>query len=176
MLPMKKIFFLLTLASVSLFSFCQPVKWYTIEEAMAMTKKAPRKIVIDVYTTWCKWCKVMDTATFQNPIVARYLNEKFYPVKFNAEQKADVIFEGQTYKFVPGGGRGYHELASAFLNGNMGYPSIVFLDEKGKMIQPMQGFIKARQFDQILKYLGEDLYKTQKWEDFQATYVSPVKE
>jgi thioredoxin-related protein len=173
---MKKIFFLLLLASVSLFSFGQPVKWYTIEEAMVMTKKEPRKIVIDVYTTWCKWCKVMDTATFQNPVVAGYLNKKFYPVKFNAEQQADVIFEGKTYKYVPGGGRGYNELAAALLNGNMGYPSIVFLDEKGQMIQPMQGYIKAKQFDQIIKYVGEDLYKTQKWEDFLATYVSPVKE
>jgi thioredoxin-related protein len=173
---MKKIFFLFILASVSLFSFGQPVKWYTIEEAMTMTKKEPRKIVIDVYTTWCKWCKVMDTATFQNPVVAGYLNKKFYPVKFNAEQQADVIFEGKTYKYVPGGGRGYHELAAALLNGNMGYPSIVFLDEKGQMIQPMQGYIKAKQFDQIIKYVGEDLFKTQKWEDFLATYVSPVKE
>jgi len=172
---MKKIFLLFTLASVSLFTFGQPVKWYTIEEAMTMIQKEPRKIVIDVYTTWCKWCKVMDTATFQHPIVASYLNKKFYPVKFNAEQKADVIFQGETYKFVPGG-RGYHELAATLLNGNMGYPSIVFLDEKGQMIQPMQGYIKAKQFDQIIKYLGEDAFKTQKWEDFQASYVSPVKE
>jgi len=173
---MKKIFFLLILVSFSLFSFGQPVKWYTIEEAMAMTKKEPRKIVIDVYTTWCKWCKVMDTATFQNPVVAGYLNKKFYPVKFNAEQHADVIFEGKTYKYVPGGGRGYHELAAVLLNGNMGYPSVVFLDEKGQMIQPMQGYIKAKQFDQIIKYVGEDSFKTQKWEDFLSTYISPVKE
>jgi thioredoxin-related protein len=176
MLSMKKIFLLLSLYAISLVSNGQPVKWYTIQEAMLMTQKEPRKIVIDVYTTWCKWCKVMDTATFHNPIVADYLNKKFYPVKFNAEQKEDVVFQGKTYKFVPDGGRGYNELAAALLNGNMGYPSIVFLDEKGQMIQPMQGYIKAKQFDQIIKYLGEEIYKTQKWEDFLATYVSPVKE
>jgi thioredoxin-related protein len=176
MLSMKKIFLLLSLYAISLVSNGQPVKWYTIQEAMLMTQKEPRKIVIDVYTTWCKWCKVMDTATFHNPIVADYLNKKFYPVKFNAEQKEDVVFQGKTYKFVPDGGRGYNELAAVLLNGNMGYPSIVFLDEKGQMIQPMQGYIKAKQFDQIIKYLGEEIYKTQKWEDFLATYVSPVKE
>jgi thioredoxin-related protein len=173
---MKKIIFAFVFLSVASLSYCQPVKWYSIEEAMAMIKKEPRKIVIDVYTTWCKWCKVMDTATFNNPVVAAYLNQKFYPVKFNAEQHADVILEGKTYKFVPGGGRGYHELAAELLNGNLGYPSIVFLDEKANMIQPMQGYIKAKQFDQIIKFLGEDLYKTQKWEDFLTTYVSPVKE
>ena len=113
----------LFMASVT---FAQTVKWYTIEEAMALTKKEPRKIMIDVYTTWCKWCKVMDTATFNNPVIAGYLNEKYYPVKFNAEQKDDVTLDGKTYKFVPGGGRGYHELAATLLNGNLGYPSSCF--------------------------------------------------
>jgi uncharacterized protein YyaL (SSP411 family) len=157
-------------------TYAQSVKWYTIEQAMALTKKEPRKIMIDVYTTWCKWCKVMDTATFNNPVIAGYLNEKYYPVKFNAEQKADVTLDGKTYKFVPGGGRGYHELAATLLNGNLGYPSVVFLDEQAKMIQPMQGYIQARQFDQIIKFIGGDHYKTQKWEDFMASYVSPVKD
>jgi thioredoxin-related protein len=173
---MKRFFtacIILVLASVT---HAQSVKWYTIEEAMELTKKEPRKMMIDVYTTWCKWCKVMDTATFNNPYIAVYLNEKYYPVKFNAEQKADVTLDGKTYKFVPGGGRGYHELAVALLNGNLGYPSVVFLDEKANMIQPFQGYIQARQFDQIIKFIGGDLFKTQKWEEFLATYVSPVKE
>jgi len=173
---MKKLFFVFIMLTAASVSFSQPVKWYTIEEAMEMIKKEPRKIVIDVYTNWCRWCKVMDTATFNNPVISDYLNKKFYPVKFNAEQKADVTFEGTTYKFVPGGASGYHELAAVLLNGNLGYPSVVFLNEKGQMIQPMQGYIKARQFDQILKFVGEDLYKTQKWEDFLSSYVSPVKE
>jgi uncharacterized protein YyaL (SSP411 family) len=173
---MTRIFFALAILTIQQGIYSQPVKWYSIEEAMAMTQKEPRKIVIDVFTTWCKWCKVMDTATFHNPVVARYLNDKFYPVKFDAEQQNDVVFQGKTYKFINNGSRGYHELAAALLNGNLGYPSIVFLDEKGQMIQPMQGYIKAREFDQIIKYLGEDKFKTQKWEDFLSTYISPVKD
>ncbi|MBN1414765.1 MAG: DUF255 domain-containing protein [Bacteroidales bacterium] len=173
---MKKLLFIPVFLSVISVAYCQPVRWYTIEEALEMTQKEPRKIVIDVYTTWCRWCKVMDTATFNNPVVAGYLNERFYPVKFNAEQHTDVTFHGQTYKFISVSGRGYHELAAVLLNGNLGYPSVVFLDEKGQMIQPLQGYIKAKQFDQILKFLGEDVFKKQKWEDFLNTYVSPVKE
>jgi thioredoxin-related protein len=173
---MKTFVLFLSFLTISSFAYNQTVKWYSIEEAMGLIKKEPRKIVIDVYTTWCRWCKVMDTATFENPVIARYLNEKFYPVKFNAEQKEDVILDGKTYKFVPGGGRGYHELAAALLNGNLGYPSVVFLDEKAQMIQPMQGFIQPLQFDQIIKFIGEDIYKSQQWEDFLAGYVSPIKE
>jgi thioredoxin-related protein len=153
-----------------------PVKWYTIEEAFVLTKKEPRKIIIDVYTDWCSWCKVMDNKTFSNQIIADYLNKNFYPVKFNAEQKADVSVYGKTYKFVASGTRGYHELAAELLNGQLGYPSIVFLDEQTKMIQPVQGYIQAKQFDEIVKFIGGDFYKNKKWEDFQASYVSPVKE
>ena len=153
-----------------------PVKWYSIEEAFTLTKKEPKKILIDVYTDWCSWCKVMDNKTFSNQVIADYLNKNFYPVKFNAEQKADVSLNGKTYKYVASGSRGYNELAAELLNGQLGYPSLVFLDEQTKMIQLIQSYIQAKQFDAILKFFGDNHYKNKKWEDFQASYVSPVKE
>lgn len=170
---------LITMASIVLFASAHAqttVKWYTIEEAYAMTKKAPRKIMVDVYTDWCSWCKVMDSKTFSNQVIADYLNKNFYPVKFNAEQKEPIALNGKTYKFIESGSRGYHELAAELLNGKMGYPSTVFLDEKTNIIQPVQGYIKAKEFDGIVKFIGGNDYKTKKWEDFQAGYVSPVKE
>ena len=153
-----------------------PVKWYTIEEAFELTKKEPRKIMIDVYTDWCGWCKVMDRKTFSNQVIADYINAKFYAVKFNAEQKTDVTLNGKSYKYVPSGAKGYNELAAELLNGQLGYPSVVFLDEKTNMIQPIQGYIEAKPFDRIIKFIGGDAYKTTKWDDFQATYVSPIPE
>jgi thioredoxin-related protein len=139
-----------------------------------LTKKEPRKILIDVYTDWCSWCKVMDSKTFSNHVIAEYMNRNFYPVKFNAEQKSDVILNGKTYKFIASGQRGYHELAAQLLNGKLGYPSVVFLDEQTRMIQPVQGYIQAKEFDEIIKFIGGEHYKSQKWEDFQASYVSPI--
>jgi len=153
-----------------------PVKWYTVEEAFVLTQKEPRKILIDVYTDWCKWCKVMDAETFNNPVIADYLNKNFYPVKFNAEQKTDIILNGKTYKFQATGGHGYNELAAELLGGKMGYPSVVFLDEQTKMIQPVQGYIQARQFDGIIRFIGGNDYKTKKWEEFQSGYNSPIPE
>jgi thioredoxin-related protein len=152
-----------------------PVKWYTIEEAFDLTQKEPRKIMIDVYTDWCGWCKVMDSKTFNNQVIAEYLNVKFYAVKFNAEQKTDVTLNGKVYKYVPSGSKGYNQLAYELLNGRLGYPSIVFLDEKTNMIQPLQGYVEAKPFDVIVKFIGGDAYKTTKWEDFQAGYISPIQ-
>jgi thioredoxin-related protein len=173
---MKTIFLALFALVVALPAKSQsPVKWYTIEEAFTLAKKEPRKIMIDVYTDWCGWCKVMDSKTFSNKVIADYINSNFYAVKFNAEQKTEIALNGKIYKYVASGQRGYNELAAELLNGQLGYPSVVFLDEKTNMIQPVQGYIEAKPFDAIIKFIGGNNYKTTKWEDFQASYVSPIQ-
>src|SRR5690242_17457474 len=85
------------------------VNWMTFEQAIEKSKTEKRAIFIDVYTDWCGWCKVMDKSTFNDPEVAKLLNEKFYAVKFNAEQREDVTFQGTTFKFVASGQSGYHQ-------------------------------------------------------------------
>ena len=149
------------------------VKWMTFEEAIKKSKSEKRPIFIDVYTDWCGWCKVMDKNTFNDREVSRLLNEKFYAVKFNAEQREDVVFDGHTFKFVPSGRSGYHELAAALLNNQLSYPTVVFLDEEFKMIQPLAGYRKAPEFHIIAQFIGEGHYKTVKWDDWQKTYKSP---
>jgi len=151
----------------------KPVNWMTFEEAVAKSKNQARPIFIDVYTDWCGWCKVMDKNTFSDPQVARLLNEKFYAVKFNAEQHEDVLYNGKTYKFVASGRSGYHELAAALLNNQLSYPTVVFLDDKFNMIQPLPGYRQAAEFHKIAQFIGEGAYKTTKWNDWQNTYKSP---
>lgn len=150
-----------------------PVKWMTFEEALKKSKAAKRPVFVDVYTDWCGWCKVMDKNTFSDPEVAKLLNEKFYAVKFNGEQKEDVVFDGTTFKFVPSGRNGYHQLAAALLNNQLSYPTVVFLDEDFKMIQPLAGYRQAPEFHKIAQFIGGGYYKTVKWDDWQSQYKSP---
>ncbi|MCB0493110.1 MAG: DUF255 domain-containing protein [Cyclobacteriaceae bacterium] len=150
-----------------------PVNWLTFEEAIEKSKTEKRKIFIDVYTDWCGWCKVMDKNTFSEEKIAKILNEQFYPVKFNAEQKEDVEFSGTTFKFVPSGKNGYHQLAAALLNNQLSYPTVVFLDEEFRMIQPLAGYQKAPEFHKIIQFIGGDHYKKTKWDEWQTIYKSP---
>jgi len=174
---MKVKMIMVLLLSASLCGMAQEtIKWYTVEEAFALSANQPKKILIDVYTDWCSWCKVMDQNTYKNEVIAEYINSNFYPVKFNAEQKQDVVIMGTTFKFVDNGSRGYNELAAALLNGQLGYPSTVFLDESANMIQPIQGYLQPKEFDEIIKFIGGDHYKNQSWADFQSTYKSPIAE
>ena len=168
-----KLFFISVLLVISLSVGAQEVKWYTFEEAIELNKKEPRKIMVDVYTDWCGWCKVMENNTFNHAVIAAFLNESFYPVKFNAEQQGDITFRDQTYKYVSQGNRGVHELAYALLNGQMSYPSVVFLNEAVEIIHVQKGFVKPAPFDEIIKYIGGSHYLNQSWEDWKAGYTSP---
>jgi thioredoxin-related protein len=176
---MKRLVFIAALATaiVTAMSFrtapSEEVKWLTIEEAVEKSKTEKRKIFVDVYTDWCGWCKVMDKNTFSEPKVARILNEKFYPVKFNAEQRQDVVLNGHTYKFITVENRGYHELAAALLNNQLSYPTVVFLDDNFNMIQPLPGYLKPEEFHPVIEFIGGDHYKKSKWNDWRAQYQSP---
>lgn len=151
------------------------VNWLTFEQAVEKSKTEKRKIFIDVYTDWCGWCKVMDKNTFSEPLIAKILNEQFYPVKFDAEQKEDVVFNGNTFKFVAYGNKGSHQLAMALLNNQLAYPTVVFLDEEFRMIQPLQGYQKAPEFHKVIQFIGFDHFKTEKWETWQTKYKSPYE-
>jgi len=152
------------------------VNWMTFEEAVAKSKVEKKKIFIDVYTDWCGWCKHMDKNTFSQKEIAAYLNKNFYAVKLDAEQKEDIIFKSNTYKFVPSGKRGYHQLAAALLQNKLSFPTVVFLDEDFNMTitPPIPGYKKAKEFDTIIKYIGGEHFKKTPWEEFQKTYISPV--
>ncbi len=145
----------------------QEVSWMTWEEAVqkASTDPQPKKLFIDVYTDWCGWCKKMDKDTFQNPEVAAYMREHFYMVKLDAEQKEPIEYGGKTYTFVASGRRGYHQLAASLLQGQMSYPTVVFLDEDIRMLSPVPGYQKPGDFLKIAKFFGEDIYKQKDWQE-----------
>jgi len=165
---MRKFALLLLLSLTAISNAQEKIQWMSIEEAYALTltETSPKKIFIDVYTDWCGWCKRMDKATFQNPEVAAYMNEHYYNVKFDAEQKESIEMLGNTFKFIPQGNRGYHELAAALLNGKMSYPTVVFMNPKFEMLSPVPGYQEVGPFINIAKYFGDNIYTEKSWQDY----------
>ena len=80
----------------------------------------------------------MDQETFTNPVIADILNTRFYPVKFDAEGKEKLNFFGQTY--INDGKYGNaHQLAVALLQGQLSYPTVVFLTKQDNKLSHLTG-------------------------------------
>jgi thioredoxin-related protein len=144
------------------------IHWLSFEQAVELQTQEgnSKKIFIDVYTDWCGWCKKMDKNTFQNPEVAAYMKQHFYMVKLDGEGKEPIVFKSQTFSFVPSGRNGYHELAANLLQGQLSYPTVVYLDENMNMLSPVPGYLTPEPFLKIATYFGDDIYKTTTWEDY----------
>ena len=165
-LPLLSIFTLIISSCSAQLPKTESINWITFEEALGRSAKEPKKIYMDIYTEWCGWCKKMDKSTFTDPHVISYLNKYFYSVKLDAETKDTITYKTKDYTFVTA--YKSNEVAAYLLNGQMGYPTSVYLDEKTDPITAVPGYYTAEQLLPILKYFGEDIYKTKKWEEYQA--------
>jgi uncharacterized protein YyaL (SSP411 family) len=77
------------------------LKWYGFEEGYKIAVKEKKILLVDAYTEWCGWCKVMDRETYKNADVIADLNKNFVCVKFNPEvektyQFGDRKMDGRT--------------------------------------------------------------------------------
>ena len=127
------------------------MKWLTIEEGINIERPSSKKYLIDIYTEWCSWCKVMDKKTFTDPEVQKYLEENFNIVKFNAESDIDVRFKDMIYYWKEDGRKGIHTLAAKFMEGQISYPTMVFLDENMQPLRISRGYKNAKQTIQELE-------------------------
>lgn len=153
----------------------QEIKWVTLEEALALQKKEPKKIMMDVYTAWCGPCKMLDKNTFQNKDVAEYVNKNYYAVKFNAEGNDVVSYMGNSFSnpgYDPAKAarrNSVHQLTS-YLKVRA-YPTVVFMDEKGNVIAPIVGYKTPQDLELYLKLFKDDAHKTMDTQEkFNAYY------
>ena len=167
-----KLTFLILLLSVVFANAQTKINWLTIEEAYAKQKITPKKVLIDVYTSWCGWCKVMDKETFTNAEVINYVNQNYYAVKLDAESKKSIKLGTSVYKFDEENRS--NEVAIALLQGKMSYPSIVYLDESFNMIQPVPGYMNAKDFHQIITYFGGNFHKKEQFENYKGITYSKL--
>ena len=142
----------------------QELKWKTFDAGFAEAKKSNKKIMVDIYTDWCGWCKRLDKDTYSNGKVMDYLSSQYVVIKLNAESKNKVTFKDKEYS----------EAGIAQALGATGYPTIVFFESSGEPITSIPGYVDAERFLPVITFIGDGLYKSMTWEEYQKKNA-PVK-
>jgi thioredoxin-related protein len=173
---MKKIFLWVGLSCIMAVNaqaqITETLQWHTLPEAIALNKTQPKKFLVDIYTDWCGWCKVMDKNTFQHQKIAAIIDKYFYAVKFNAEKDGEVDYKGKVYKLE----NGYHQLTSVLMNNQAsGYPTICYMDEEMNIIQAISGYQTPEQIEPVLQFFGSNSYKNTDWQTYTSTFKTTLK-
>ena len=162
---MKKIILFFAIATLTTLSLKaqEKINWISLEKAVELQKKTPKKILIDMYTVWCGPCKMLDKNTFGNNSVAKYINAHYYAVKFNAEGNEVLTFKGKLYEnpnYNPKKAKrrnSAHQLAKIL--GVRAFPTIVFLNENADLVAPVKGYQTPKQLEVYLKLFKREEYK-----------------
>lgn len=132
------------------------IEWHTFDKGLELAQKERKMLVVDFYTDWCHWCKVMDKDTYGNKEVIAFASKNAIMAKVNAETNEKYKFKDASYS-----GR---ELSMMF--GVRGFPTTSFLNHKGELITSISGYIPAERFTLILKFLAGNWYDKMKFEEF----------
>jgi uncharacterized protein YyaL (SSP411 family) len=98
----------------------QPVDWYPFSpQAFARAQELDRPILLDIGAVWCHWCHVMDRESYENPEIARLINEMFVAIKVDRDARPDIDAR--------------YQRAVQALTGQGGWPLTAFLTPSGKV-------------------------------------------
>ncbi|MFL5933250.1 MAG: thioredoxin domain-containing protein [Gaiellaceae bacterium] len=96
-----------------------PVDWYGWgEEALAKAREEDKPILLSVGYAACHWCHVMAHESFEDPVTAALMNERFVSVKVDREERPDLD--------------GIYMDAVVAMTGHGGWPLTVFLTPAGE--------------------------------------------
>jgi uncharacterized protein len=97
----------------------QPIQWNEWgEQAFANAKRENKPILLDIGAVWCHWCHVMDRESYDDPEVAKIVNERFVAVKVDRDERPDIDSR--------------YQVAVSAISGQGGWPLTAFLTSDGK--------------------------------------------
>jgi thioredoxin-like negative regulator of GroEL len=108
----------------------EEIHWRT--DYNSARKEAAQKglpLILDFGTQNCFWCRKLDESTFSDPAVARVINQKYVPLKIEAERDPGLV---QALRI-------------------MAYPTVILAAPDGKILGTIEGFQDAVRFHDNLQ-------------------------
>jgi uncharacterized protein YyaL (SSP411 family) len=127
----------------------EKLEWLAFDAASVKAKAQQKHMIVDIYTTWCGWCRVMDKQTYGNPTVAAYLRENFVLAKVNGESTARIKWAGKDLT----------ERQFAKAVGVSGYPATYFFKPDAQLLGGMSGYLEPPEFMLYAQYVATKWYE-----------------
>jgi thiol:disulfide interchange protein len=110
------------------------IQWYTdYAKAQAEDRRSHKVVMVDFYTSWCGWCKKLDSDVYPKPSVIKAA-EQFVPTRLDAEKSGSSL--AARYKVD-------------------GYPTIIFVAPSGKQVGTIVGYEEPAQFTADLNRIAK---------------------
>jgi len=102
----------------------------------------------------------------------RFYGIQICTVKFDAERKEPLTYNGTTHVYTPFQNRGYHQFAASLMEGKLSYPTSVFLTEDLVLEQRISGALSPVKMHKVLTYIAEESIKPNplSWNEYQKQY------
>ncbi len=131
----------------------QPVHWNPWDDApFERAKREDKPILLDIGASWCHWCHVMDTESYDDPKVAELLNEHFVAIKVDRDERPDIDARYQS--------------AVSAITGQGGWPLTAFLTPEGRAFYGGTYFPPTERFNRpsftIVLHTISDAYQTRR--------------
>lgn len=114
---------------------------------LAQAKKEQKSIFLDAVASWCAPCKRMDDEVYSDPEISDYVNSNFIPLQVQFDQAKN---DPQTFK------NWYADAKMLMAKYSItAYPTFLFIDGDGKVIEKGIGFQPAAEFLALLKKVND---------------------
>lgn len=151
----------------------EQLNWLSLEEVEANMKIKKKAVLIDLYTDWCGWCKVMDKKTYSNPEVIKYIEENFYPVKIDAETSKSLQWKNKMYNYD----QKYrvNSFALYLTNGQLSFPTTIILPADNSAPQIIPGYLKVPDMELVLRYFGDNHFGKTPFDNYRNSFSATWK-
>lgn len=123
------------------------INWQKYDQGIAMAGEQDKKVFLYFHAEWCSYCTKMEKTTFKRSAVIDYINENFIAIKVDSDREQEVSSK-------------YYV---------RGLPTLWFLKSDQTKISNLPGYVDAKTFEGILKFINTESYEEMNYKEFKKT-------
>ncbi|MDH5190035.1 MAG: thioredoxin fold domain-containing protein [Gammaproteobacteria bacterium] len=140
------------------------VTFYDLKEDVAEAAEAGKRVILYFYQDGCPYCKKLIQENLGQRRLAEKTQQHFDFIAINMWGNVDITWTD---------GKKYSQSKFAEHMQVMFTPTLLFLDEEGKIVGRVNGYYEPHKFEAVLDYIAGKKEKEMSFRDFYAS-VSPV--